>query len=330
MIASMLVREASRFDEEQAFILQEALRFFDHQNSDIRGFSAMAPSWPALVQRLRAGAEIKPSEADVADALRSWHQAQAHFCVALTRELGMPFTLKLSRQHWEEQRLRWTEDLATFVETKQLFLDFEVPDAPGPLGLTVDILKRNVICHLSIAAPATPKQYAGKINWLLRQLPQESDESAVIHIVWKHGGRTSAPLGELRLNPSAARLDREGAVPRIFQIVVPTDLDKKFGPQNFPAAVEAAMLDFHETVVRHIRPPKPSRVAEEPETENGNVADAWMSAEERGPEPRAIETGNVDGRTFAIFDDGSVEIETAGGMKRFDSVAQMIAAAERN
>jgi len=126
MIASMLVREASRFDEEQAFILQEALRFFDHQNSDIRGFAAMAPSWPALVQRLRAGAEIKPGDADVADTLRSWHQAQAHFCVALTRELGMPFTLKLSRQHREEQRLRWTEDLATFVESKQLFLDFEV------------------------------------------------------------------------------------------------------------------------------------------------------------------------------------------------------------
>jgi len=194
----------------------------------------------------------------------------------------------------------------------------------------VDVLKRNVICHLSIAAPATPKQYAGKINWLLKQLPQESDESAVIHVVWRHGGRTSAPLKDLRLNPAAARLDREGAVPRIFEIVIPSDLDKKFGPQNFPAAVEAAMLEFHATVVRHIRPPKPARVAEAPEAEDDDVADAWMSADEQGPEPKAVETGNVDGRTFVIFDDGSVEIETSGGMKRFDSVAEMIAAAQRN
>jgi hypothetical protein len=349
MMASMLIKEEANFDEEQHFILKEAVRYLEHQSSDIRGFNAMAPSWPTLVQRLRAGAGVGRDDPDVADALRCWHQAQASFCVTLSRELGTLVTLKLSRPHREQQRLRWSEDLADFVASKRLSLDFEVPGAAGPLDLVADILQRNVICRLSVDAPDTPRQYAGKMNWLLRQLPAESDASTIVHIIWKNGGRTSAPLHAIRSDLDVARLDRSGAVPRYFEIIIASDLDRRFpGPQTFPAAVEAALLDFYETVARHIRPPRPQRSADETEESAEEVADAWMSseepparptdevagswmsAEEQEPEAKPKETGNIDGRMFVIFTDGSVEIETAGGVKRFDSVAEMMAAARRD
>jgi hypothetical protein len=329
MMASMLSHDASDFDEEQHFILTEALRYLEHQSSDIRGFNAMAPSWPGLVQRLRAGAEIRRDEADVADALRCWHQAQANLCVILSRELGFPIGLKLSRPHRDEQRVRWNEDLIDFVKSKQLLVELDIPAGPGALDITVDVARRNVICRLTVSAPDTPKQYAGKLNWLLKQLPEESDETAVVNVVWRHGGRTSAGLRELRSNIAAARLEREGAVPRAFEVVVSCDLDRKFGVQTFPPAIEDAVLEFYETVARHIRAPRPARVVEETPVEV-EVADAWMSADDPISEPKPRETGIINGRAFIIFDDGSVEIETADGLKRFDSVTELMAAAQTN
>ena len=222
--------------------------------------------------------------------------------------------------------MRWNEDLADVVKSKQLRVDLDIPAAPGALDLRVDVARRNVICRLTVAAPETPKQYAGKVNWLLKQLPEESDEAAVINVVWRNGGRTSAGLRELRSNITAARLDREGAVPRAFEVVVSCDLDRKFGVQTFPPAIEDTVLEFYETVARHIRAPKPARASDAVEVD---VGDAWMSSNESLPEPKPKETGVINGRAFTIFDDGSVEIEAADGIKRFDSVVELMAAAQQ-
>ncbi|HZP10443.1 hypothetical protein, partial [Methyloceanibacter sp.] len=276
MIAAGVVKEASSFDEEQAFILKEAIRYFDHQNSEIRGLTSMPSSWNGLVQRLRAGAAVRRDDADVIDALRSWHQAQASFCVALTREVGVQFNVKLRRQYQYDQQQLWADDLSFFVENNQLSFEFEVPDAPGELHVTVDVQKRNVICSLLVAAPSSPKQYVGKLNWLLKQLPPESDATASIHVIWKHGRRTSAGLSELRSNPEIARIEKQGAQPRAFEIVAATDLDRKFGPQSFPQAVQSAILDFYETVVKHLRAPKSPRSAEGAELIDEDAEDAWM------------------------------------------------------
>jgi hypothetical protein len=342
MIASSVVAEASQFDEEQAFILQETLRYLDHQNSETRASTTMASSWGGLVQRLRAGAVIRRDDSDVVETLRSWHQAQASFCVALTREIGTQFAVKLSRIHRCDQRKRWTDDLADFVENRQLWFELEVPDAPGVLHVTADLLMRNVVCSLSVRAPDNPRQYHGKLNWLLRQLPPVSVAVADIHVVWKHGLRTSAPLLGLRSDPELARLDRVGATPRAFEIVVATDLDRKFGPQSFPPAVQTAMLNFYETVVKHVRAPRTSRTEEEKDDIVQGGDDAWMPSEAatetegldvsitastEDPKPR--DSGDIDGRKYVIFEDGSVEIETAGGLKRFRSVSEMVAAAQQ-
>jgi hypothetical protein len=343
MIASTIVKEATSFDEEQAFILEEALRYLDHQNSETRAPTTMAPSWGNLVQRLRAGAAIRRDDADVIDALRSWHQAQASFCVALTRELGIQFSVRLRRQHRYDQKQLWADDLADFVGNKKLCFELDVPNAAGALSVTVDVLQRNVICSLSVKAPETPKQYLGKINWLLRQLPPESDGTTDIHVVWRHGHRTSRSLMDLRADPDIARLDRQGELPRAFEIVVATDLDRKFGPQSLPPSVQAALLDFYESVVKHVRAARPSRTSDELEANGKGVGDAWMAPEEPGhgterdvplsesaTEPKPKETGDISGRKYVIFDDGSVEIETAGGVKRFASVLEMVTASQRN
>jgi hypothetical protein len=40
--------------------------------------------------------------------------------------------------------------------------------------------------------------------------------------------------------------------------------------------------------------------------------------------------GEINGRTFSIFDDGSIEVETGQGIQRFKSFAELNAAASRN
>jgi len=45
------------------------------------------------------------------------------------------------------------------------------------------------------------------------------------------------------------------------------------------------------------------------------------------PRRRVAKRGQVNGRAYSIFDDGSIEIETGNGVQRFNSFAELTAAA---
>ncbi len=72
--------------------------------------------------------------------------------------------------------------------------------------------------------------------------------------------------------------------------------------------LEATLTAFYDDVARHLRP--------------------WQAESDAGEGRRIVRRGEINGRSFLVFEDGSIEIDTGTGIKRFNSLADLSAAAK--
>jgi hypothetical protein len=123
----------------------------------------------------------------------------------------------------------------------------------------------------------------------------------------------------------AGRIDSPSA-PRAFEIVYVTDLASRFaGSRTFIPALEEALAGFHESIAQRIRPWQGRSATEE---DSATTTDASSETATDAEQTRTIiKKGEISGRGFSIFDDGSIEVETGNGIQRFSSFAELTAAA---
>jgi hypothetical protein len=247
-------------------------------------------------------------------------------CISQTRRFKFPVTLRLSNIHWD-QRTRLAEDIAEFVASNRLWASFEFPTPVGVIELLADAKRRNITCRIRIDAPLNRQTYRGRVRWLLNQLPEDVQIPARLVVIWERNQRSSAPLSGFREDLDVARIDSTSG-PRAFELVYVSDLANKFaGPRTFMPAVEEAIVAFYENLAQHVRPwqPTPSAPDGEPTQEKLEETDGPESS---GVSPRqVVQRGQIEGRTFSIFSDGFVEIETASGVQQFENFSQLQAAA---
>ena len=312
MVADMLLREEEEFDDEQFFILEEVVRYLENETTE-GGFQQMGPGWPDLIQRIFGDGQIAGTDADVLSAIRSWHQQQSSICVWLGRELQRHVSLHLNRSHRESQSMRLLEDAEEFVTTRQLRATFNSSALARPIDVIADALRRNVTCRCSIGAPQDRRRYQSRISWLLEQLPESNLGDTMVHIAWDNGQRTCVALRRLRKDENEGRLD--GALPIAFELSRSFDLAQRFaGPKLFVEGVDTAVSSFCDSIARHLRDwlPRPVRGEQEPET-----------AQEAVPDRVVIREANIPGGKVRIFDDGSIEHQTAAGTNWFRSFAEL-------
>lgn len=325
-LATLLISGADDdFDREQHFLLKEMLRYFTHESTGIRGFHQMNSEWPELLSRLHTGASIHRTHAHVVKTVGAWHQEQSDICLILSRKLKVPVTLRLKKSHRFDQGARIDEDAEEFAKSKTLRAEFDVPNLAGPIEVVADAQKRNIVCRIRVRAPEDKVRYESRLNWLLRQLPEDPGALVGIHINWKNGGESFGWLGELRGDPASADLGRPGALPKEFEVSVVTDLGQKFsGTKAFIEILEAAVPQFYDKIARHIRGWLPAPIPG-PAAGEETMADTVANLPGPKPERRVVRRGEVGAGRFFVFEDGSVEIETPSGVKRFRSIDELVA-----
>jgi hypothetical protein len=185
----------------------------------------------------------------------------------------------------------------------------------APLEVIADALRRNITCRCTIQAPQDKRRYQSRINWLHNQLPETKGADTMIHIQWDTGQRTSVPLNKLRKDENGARLD--GALPVSFELSRSLDLANRFaGPRTFVEGVDAAIWSFYDTVARHIHVWEPPHLPETDIEENGDARETIR--------PRAVVgKGEIPGGVVILYDDNSIELETASGLQSFQSLAEL-------
>jgi hypothetical protein len=209
--------------------------------------------------------------------------------------------------------MRLLEDAEEFVTTRQLRATFNSSALARPIDVIADALRRNVTCRCSIGAPQDRRRYQSRISWLLEQLPESNLGDTMVHIAWDNGQRTCVALRRLRKDENEGRLD--GALPIAFELSRSFDLAQRFaGPKLFVEGVDTAVLSFCDSIARHLRDwlPRPVRGEQEPET-----------AQEAVPDRVVIREANIPGGKVRVFDDGSIEHQTAAGTNWFRSFAEL-------
>jgi hypothetical protein len=356
MLAELVLREEEDFDEEQDYILREIIRYFDHESVGVVRGSQMCSDWSDIVERIQVGGHLKVDDPTVQNVIQCWHQQLAGLCISQSRHLRQSVTLRLARSQWDP-KTRLVEDLQEFVEDNRLLASFVFPTEVGPIEVAADARRRSITCSLGITAPLNRQRYGARVRWLLNQLPDEISLPLRVNLIWERGQRSEAALSSLRDDLNAARLDSPGG-PRSFEIISVTDLAGRFaGSRTFIASLEQALSEFHENIARHLRPwraPTSQPVqddeirAEEPIEHSGDngqsagvlqhsgddqsVDISTRSSSHNGQsakkERKVAQSGMFAGKSFSIFDDGSIEIETGSGRQQFKNFAELQAAAE--
>lgn len=327
MLAELLLRESEDFDEEQGYILKEIIRYFDSESAGVSSTTQMCADWPVVVARIQESSRLKANEPAVLNVVRCWHQQLAGICIGQTRRTNSSVTLNLTKTQWDQDS--WFEsDVSEFVDSNLLRASFKFADPSGPVEMVVDARRRNITYCLQIGAPLKPKTYRARVKWLLNQLPEEMSLAARLNLIWDGNKRSSASMSSFREDLDAARLD--GLLgPRAFEIVHVADLAAKFaGRQAFIPAVDEALAAFREAITRHLRPWQPPIAADVDEETAATYSEELGEPEVQAqPTRRIARRGEINGKSFTIFDDGSIEIETGNGVQRFKSVAELTAAA---
>jgi hypothetical protein len=314
MLAELLLREEEDFDEEQDYILREIIRYFDHESAGVSCNTNMCPEWSDIIDRIQKDLRLSANDLAVSNVVQCWHQQLASVCISRTRQAKFPVTLLLSRNHWD-QGARLADDVAEFVANNRLSASFDFPTPAGPVELIADARRRNITCRLPVDAPLNRQTYRARVRWLLNQLPEETALPARLDLIWERSQRSSAPLSSFRDDVNAGRIDSPSA-PRAFEIVYVTDLAARFaGSKSFVPALEEALAAFYDSIAQHIRPWQGRVVVDEEAVteESAEVGEPPPAAE---PERKIAKSGQINGRTFSIFDDGSIEIETGNGVQR--------------
>jgi len=264
----LLEIENSIEDFERNYILKEFNRFVDHSSTGMTAFTQMGPGWRELVKDIAAGAIPQRTSANVENALGSWFEEQSDISLLISRHIGKPAKLILSKSH-EEDMNNWFRDTGErLVSEKLLQSQYRIDDVAGDILVESYLARKSISVLMRVGAPKDKQSTKARVNWLLRML-KEDDDRLSVRAIWP--GRamdTQVKLTDLRIDPEKIQCENKKLVPNHFEILLVEVSGKRFsGAKTFIEDLERLVLEFYDLVGQSVRtwqpkPPKPVKEAE--------------------------------------------------------------------
>jgi len=290
--ATLVAMEGNFSSQLQRFVLDEIIRYFEHESVGVFGFDRMNPEWKELVLKVRSGAALARTKPEVTNSVAAWHQETRDLALIMSRLVGRDVVLRLTNKHKQDPALRLKDDSERLVKTSTLDCAFDIPDAAGPLDVSVDLGRRVVTCGMRIEAPKDRKTARARINWILRQLGGTDASEIFVSAVWPgRAARTQCSLPEAKANPQLLETGATGLKPHAFEVQLIRDLAGKIsGARTFIESVEVAIPEFYQQVGQRLQswvaPPPKIKVEQDQEPDP-------LPSQPVEPEP-AIPARNLD------------------------------------
>ncbi|MCH7929709.1 MAG: hypothetical protein IIA01_04310 [Proteobacteria bacterium] len=257
-------------DKDQAFILDELIRYFQHESSGVRPFTEMPTGWRDVCVAAVEGRRLSKSDANVVDAVAGWVQLSRFTALQLTLAVGRGVTLNTNRRQRQDPSLLVTEAIDPLISENYLCAGFEVPNAAGTLWLEANLEARQLCASMSINAPQDKKRASAAITFLLRQLDECQDDQLLIDVHWPRRSRPmTARLSEIREDRNCVLVDRPNVLPKGFTIRRMIDLGNKIGSVREIVDIACDLVTGYYTDVGqnvwNWVPPAPKVVTDKPE-----------------------------------------------------------------
>ena len=261
--AALLLRDNEEISREQAFILEEMARYFEHPSSGVRRFDKMNSEWRSLVLGVRNEQQFKRSSSEIENTVASWHQEERDICLLLSRRIGERVDIRLSRKYQADAALRLRDACDSLIASQELRCAFSVPNAASDLEVTANLQRRTISCSMKLNAPGDKKRASARVNWLVRQLRGVDGDDVIVRAFWLgRGGPTQASLSEIRTDPKCLESGRPGAAPTSFEVIMIRDLAGRFsGRKTFVEDLEDLIPEFYDRIGQNLQPwapPPPS------------------------------------------------------------------------
>ncbi len=261
--ALLILRDNEGVSPEQAFILQEMVRYFKHPSSGVKDFDQMNSEWHSLVLGVRNEQQFKRSSPEIENTAASWHQEERDVCLILSRCIGEHVDIRLPRKHQADPAFRLQDTCDSLIADQKLRCAFSIPNAASDLEVRADLQRRTISCSMKLNAPSDKKRASARVNWLVRQLRGVKDADVIVRAFWPgRGGPTQASLAQIKTDPKCLESGRSDAAPTSFEVAMIRDLAGRFsGRRTFIEDLEKLIPEFYNFIGQNLRPwvpPPPS------------------------------------------------------------------------
>lgn len=252
-------------DPDQAYILNELIRYLSDPRSGAVAFQDMGPAWTAVRDGAR-GSTLRKGDPQVEALVYRWDELVRYLCLDLTKDLGRDV----------EQVLTTAERVASarqqalkesLVEKGELYAEVRIPGAAGSLEIVANLRSRQIVTSTRIDAPKEGKS-RGRISWLVRQLPNAPEQLKIEANVARSSASLAALLSDVRENQTALQPDG-GKEIRQFSLSVTKDMGLKRDASqgSFIQSVLGTAKSFYGDVLQNLRPWKaqPPKLVTQPE-----------------------------------------------------------------
>jgi hypothetical protein len=274
-------------DPEQAWILDELIRYLEHNKSGALDFSDMGQYWVAVRDGAREGNLSKRTEG-IEDVTDRWDQLIRFTALRLSAEIGEDVSIVIPRGQ-NEARHRNAALVESLSTAGTLSGGLRIPNTAGNLSIDADLRARQLTAWVDIDAPQD-KGAVGRVSWLAKQLSDASRDLVVE--AYPKGSRTctTATLEQIREDRQAV-LDGNKE-PFRFRVVMRSEMGagRKTGTRSpgFISTVLSLVERFYGEVVQQITPwqaPAPklkqAKPVAEPEEMEPREYDPFRWAQER-------------------------------------------------
>lgn len=250
-------------DPDQAWILNELIRYLSDSRSGVVQFNDMGPSWTSVREGARVHT-LRKTDADVAAVASRWDELIRFLSLDLTKELGLDVKELLRRQEStsaaRHQALR--ESLA---RSGKLYASLHIPNTAGPLEITADLAARQIIISTQLDAPKEGRS-RGRVSWLLRQLKDSLADLTVEARLAYTSSTLTGQLGAVREDPSPLIPDRTREI-KSFRLSMTRDmgLNRAAGRNSFIDSVVGTTKTYYREVLQNLTAWKARAVRLKPE-----------------------------------------------------------------
>ena len=286
-------------DPDQAYILNELIRYMSDARSGVLTFEGMGSGWTKVRDGAREGT-LRRNDAEVAAVAARWDDLIRYIGLDLTKMLGRDVKQLLPK----EQRTPAARQSAlrdSLANGGVLYAEVMVPDTSGALAISADLRAKQIAIRTELHAPKEGRS-KGRVSWLLRQL-QNAPDTLTIEARLGRGQSLAATLAKVRENPEVLYPEAPKEI-RVFVLTLTRNMGvkKDASKGSFVDSVVTTAEDFYTQVLQNLRPwkaapPKAKRATSdeaEPEETVVTLPEALTDAledaqEEQEQEQRAAE-----------------------------------------
>ena len=270
LIAEAVIQHKHRgvSDPDQAWILEELIKYLEHPNSGALQFEDMGQHWVSIRNSAKDGT-LRKSDPGVDEIIGRWIEFMRFLSLQLGTELGAEVRQALSKNERRDQLLR-IDSAKQLLETENILRGaFRIPGAIADVSISANLARRTVEVSVPIDAPKEGRTRT-RVNWLVRQLSNAPENTRIDTSFDRRRETRSNFLGALRDHPSLGLLSDPQINPRRFVVALSADMGikKGNGQGSFVESVQTTLETFYREIVQVLKawqPPAPKLPKPEPE-----------------------------------------------------------------